>query len=127
MPVPWDKREAIGELTKATLAHDEAAITQAWHRMTEAQTNAIYGVFAAQLLPILNDIRVLFKAIGALDASTKRIGNQYREDAANHAQILSLIATYEADIAARIAALEARLPERRQGDSSHEEERRVGE
>jgi hypothetical protein len=120
MSVPWDKLEAIEELTKATLAGDYAAVKQAWHRMTEAKTNEVAGVMAGQLIPILTDIQLLIKAV-------KRISTQHKEDEAGQAHVNAMIVALEASNAARIAALEARLPERRQGDSPHEEERRVGE
>jgi hypothetical protein len=62
------------------------------------------------------------------------IRDQHKEDQANQAHVNLLITNYEAGVKAeqgrqaeRIAALEARLPERRQGDMDVEEERRVGE
>jgi hypothetical protein len=54
------------------------------------------------------------------------IRDQHKTDEANQAHVNLLITHYEQDVAARIAALEART-ERRHEDAPHAHERRVGE
>lgn len=54
---PWDRRSALDELAAACIAGDLAAAQQGWRRLSEAETNASYAKFAAQLIPVLLEQR----------------------------------------------------------------------